>query len=247
MARIERQLRSMSTSFHKGIIPSVAAVFAVAIAAQLLSRPEAPRAEVHVESHPDLPGWTSRPLAFGATEAASGHAVAVLNFDRYVYRHYERGAAEFQVYAAHWSSGRMPPQLVASHTPDQCWTALGWTCEAVDRVEVPGDRSKRLRPAQARTFVATDGTRIHVLYWHVVGGEDYFAFSRFNQVPDVLTWISSAWVHILGKKPTQYFVRLTSPRMFQELADDEGWQELLSRLPKWDLARSELSPSGRSS
>ncbi len=152
-----------------------------------------------------LPGWSARDLPIGPTEVASGNTKSVLNFDRFEYREFSRGSRRITVYAAYWSPGRMPPHLVASHTPDQCWTANGWGCDAYGRIsEIPGDTAHRLPPAEWRLFRAPDGAGVYVYYWHRVGSASYdFGGQRFNSVPHVWAWVRGALRHFRGQSQPQ--------------------------------------------
>jgi hypothetical protein len=78
-----------------------------------------------------LPGWTAREVPLGANEFLSSEAEKVLNYDEVVNREFSRGAETFSVYVAYWGAGKMPTRLVASHTPDRCWTENGWKCVAM--------------------------------------------------------------------------------------------------------------------
>lgn len=76
-----------------------------------------------------LPGWQVSDVSLGATEAAEANVAGVLQFDDVVFREYRSAKATFAVYAAYWRPGKIPTQLVASHTPDRCWSSAGWVCD----------------------------------------------------------------------------------------------------------------------
>src|SRR4051812_8877665 len=76
----------------------------------------------------EIDGWNVSDEPIGPTEAASASALKTLNLDDYAYRSFHRGGHFFTVYAAYWAAGRMPTRLVASHTPDRCWTENGMRC-----------------------------------------------------------------------------------------------------------------------
>ena len=75
-----------------------------------------------------VPGWSGRDVPLGANEFLSSEVEKVLNYDEAVYREYSRAGESFGVYVAYWGPGKMPTRLVASHTPDRCWTENGWRC-----------------------------------------------------------------------------------------------------------------------
>ena len=74
-----------------------------------------------------VPGWLSRELPLGPNEFVAGEVEKTLNYDEVFYREYTRGEENFAVYTAYWGAGKMPTRLVASHTPDRCWTGRGGT------------------------------------------------------------------------------------------------------------------------
>ena len=73
-------------------------------------------------------GWTSQEVPLGASEFMANEVEKVLKYDDFINREYRRGADRFGLYVAYWGPGKMPTQLVASHTPDRCWTENGWHC-----------------------------------------------------------------------------------------------------------------------
>lgn len=207
-----------------------------------MERAPLPSKETSLDEPPALPkniaGWISRELPLGGTESVAGKARAVLNFNRYVYREYKRENRWISVYVAYWRPGQMPPHLVASHTPDQCWTSAGWKCDSFGRRSVkPGGLRDKLKPAEWRVFRSPGGSSVHVLYWHVVGTNLYdYGGQRFNSVPHVGAWMRGAWDHFRGRQAEQYFIRLTSNRPVEEVWNEPGFQQILAALAKLGLA-----------
>lgn len=120
----------------------------------------------------ELPGWSGRDEPLGSTEIVRSAAEKILNYDDYTYRIFSRAGSGFGVYVAYWSSGRMPVQKVASHTPDRCWSENGWSCESLRAGVKVHWQGGALKPAYWRLF-ATPGSKSakqYVLYWHLVGG-----------------------------------------------------------------------------
>ena len=76
----------------------------------------------------EVPGWEVDDKALGETEAVHAAVDKWLRLDDFVFRSYSRGRVHFDVYVAYWGPGKMPVQMVASHTPDRCWTENGWKC-----------------------------------------------------------------------------------------------------------------------
>jgi len=134
-------------------------------------------------------GWRVSDEPLGPNESVRDAVAKNLNYDDYVYRVFQRGGTRFGVYIAYRAPGRMPVSKVASHTPDRCWVENGWRCDAARFGEVLSmDGEHALRPGQAREFIAPDGEREHVLYWHRVGSRLYDYGERLNTGPDPVKW-----------------------------------------------------------
>jgi hypothetical protein len=178
---------------------------------------------------PSLSGWGVSDEPLGQTEAGSEAALKTLNLDDYVYRRYQRGAVSFTIYAAHWAPGRMPTRLVASHTPDRCWTENGMRCIDMrfrERYRLAG---KPLLPAEARTFTQpTGGEKMYVAYWHTVDGRIYDYGARFNAVPDPWRWWKDAMAQAAYGSREQLFVRIASATPLEVLWRDAGFQSVLA-------------------
>lgn len=190
----------------------------------------------------NLSGWESKDVPLGETEAVRGAVEQTLRFDDALFREYRSAAGSFSVYVAYWQPAKMPVQVVASHTPDRCWSSAGWTCVEVAHRRSMGETNAILRPGERRVFEAPNKARLHVQYWHLVGEELYDYGTRFNQVPSVWRWWRDAAKQIFSTPREQYFVRLTSDRPFEELSGDSGWEEMLSALAKLGLAEVPKSP-----
>ncbi len=98
--------------------------------------------------------WFGQDEPLGATEAVNEAALKTLNLDDYVFRRYSNGSRSFSIYAAYWAPGRMPTRLVASHTPDRCWTENGMRCVDLRFKQTYGVQRRALLPAEYRVFTA---------------------------------------------------------------------------------------------
>lgn len=184
----------------------------------------------------DLPGWQQRDLPLGANEAVAREAEKILNFDEVVNREYRRGEIVLSVYVGYWSAGRMPTRLVASHTPDRCWTENGWQCLEMKFHESRSVAGAALLPAEWRLFRPPSGApTTHVLYWHLVAGELYDYGARFNAVPHPLLWWKDAVRQALKGSSEQYFIRLTSNVPFERVWSDPGLVQVLQGLRELGL------------
>lgn len=172
-----------------------------------------------------LAGWSVADEALGQTEAVSEAALKVLNLDDYVYRRFTKGSVSFTVYAAYWAQGKMPTRLVASHTPDRCWTENGMRCvdQRFRHVYHVGDQD--LLPAEFRVFTpggmnagTEDGApKTYVAYWHTVEGKIYDYGARFNAVPSPWLWWKDTMAQAAYGSREQMFVRIASGTPFESL------------------------------
>jgi hypothetical protein len=178
-----------------------------------------------------LAEWRVADEALGPTEGVSKEVLKTLNLDDYVYRRYSRGAQWFTVYAAYWGPGKMPTRLVASHTPDRCWTENGMRCVGM-KFKVPYRlQGRSLLPAEYRTFVTGDQAKpLHVAYWHLVEGKVYDYGDRFNAIPDPWRWWKDTVAQAVHGSREQLFVRIVSETPIAELMQDDGFQTVMARV-----------------
>lgn len=180
----------------------------------------------------EITGWKGRDMPLGQTESAEGQVEGVLRYDDVYNREFTSGRGTVSLYVAYWEPGKMPVQLVASHTPDRCWTSAGWTCrQMLHDVRLPG-----LRPGAGRAFEGPHQVSLNVVFWHLVGNELYDYGERFTQVPHPWKWWRDAAKQIFIRPKEQYFIRLSSDRPFEEIRHDPGFQEVLTALAKLGLA-----------
>jgi hypothetical protein len=181
-------------------------------------------------------GWTGTDVPLGSNEFNSNEAEKVLNYDAVLNREYGRGGETFGVYVAYWGAGKMPTRLVASHTPDRCWTENGWRCLAMKFKQPEIFEGAVLQPAEWRIFEPPlGGSPTYVLYWHLVEGHAYDYGDRFNNVPSpILWWKDAVQQAVLGSRE-QYFIRLTSNEPLENLWGDPGFAEVLRGLGRLGL------------
>jgi hypothetical protein len=220
------------------VIPVFVLVASVSLQGMdVFHKPSQPRDSHLTRSVPlVIPGWKGRDLPLGANEFVSKAAEKTLNFDEVLYREYGRDGAFFTVYAAYWGAGKMPAQLVASHTPDRCWTENGWRCLSMKFKQVISLDSGRLQPAEWRLFEPPDGGKpIYVLYWHLVNGRIYDYGERFNSIPDPFRWCKDAVQQALLGSQEQYFIRVASSEPLEKLRDEPGFIEVMRGLGRLGL------------
>ena len=221
------------------VVPIVVLVGAVALQGLAVyrenPRPKAPHLATAVPEW--VPGWRSHELALGATESVKSAVVKTLNYDDIVYREYTRGGVAVAVYAAYWGPGKMPTRLVASHTPDRCWTENGWTCDEMRFRQQVGLAGRPWQPVEWRRFIPPDGgLPTYVYYWHLVEGRVLDQGGRFNAIPHPLYWWRDAVAQVVHGSREQYFIRLTANVPLERIWGDPGFATVLRGLEGLGLA-----------
>jgi exosortase len=145
----------------------------------------------------------------------------------------ERGTVEFTIYVAHWAPGQTTVSRVASHTPDACWPGAGWTPQPTgggrtQAVALPG---LILAPAEYRIFRNEFGHNQNVWFWHIFDGRaidyrDPYSLPALLQI---------ALQYGFRRQGTQYFVRISSNRSWDEIAEEPLLREILSNLDRVGL------------
>ena len=227
------------------ILPAVTLALAVGLQGLNLfsEKPHARAAHLARAVPADLPGWSAREMPLGASEFLAGEVEKVLNFDEVLYREYSRAGEKFEVYVAYWGAGKMPTRMVASHTPDRCWTENGWQCVEMKFKQNGLFAGITLQPAEWRIFQPPRGNQpTYVIYWHLVEGRIYDYGERFNQVPSPVLWIKDAMQQAFLGSREQYFIRLTSNLPLESLAGDPGFAAVLHGLGGLGLASQPAAP-----
>jgi hypothetical protein len=220
-------------------LPAGALVLAVGVQGVPLfhEKPQPRTAHLATALPEQIPSWAGHDMPLGANEFLSGEVAKVLNYDDVLNREFVRGGTTFGVYVAYWGPGKMPTRLVASHTPDRCWTENGWHCLDMKFRQTERFDGQALQPAEWRLFEPpAGGPPTYVLYWHLVDGKIYDYGSRFNSVPDPWLWWKDAMQQALRGSQEQLFIRLTSNEPLETLWNDPGFAEVLRRLARLGLA-----------
>ena len=224
---------------------SVAAVAAAVLIVAIMRQAAAPREastsipQTSALAAPVLPGWSCRTMPLAANPEQHLRTVRALGFAAYTFQEFRRDERWVSIYAAHWPTGYKEPHLVSSHTPDQCWTAAGWTCVATGSAE----RALAMEvdgwlPGAWREFRTPEGRRIHVLFWHVVGTTAYTASSGSLARIAHLGWWARAAIGDGRCREPQYFVRIATNFSPAELARDSAWPHLAAALAEWGVISS---------
>lgn len=184
----------------------------------------------------ELAGWQMADVPLGRTEFVQGQVEQVLKYDDVLNRTYRRGAVTVGVFAAYWGAGKMPTRLVASHTPDRCWTENGWHCEEMRFKQHLLAGGAGLQPADWRRFRDPEGAMVEVYFWHLIEGRAYDYGERFNAIPHPFEWWKDAVRQAVHGSREQYFIRVTSTVPFESVLDDPGIEQLLAGLAGLGLA-----------
>lgn len=180
----------------------------------------------------------ARDIPLGPTENGDEVVRRVLQCDDVVYRGYSTAHGDFEVYVAYWAPNKVPPELVASHTPDRCWSDNGWTCTEMKFAQDYTIGERKLQPAEWRTFSPPGGSpSVHLIYWHITGKTPYRYGRSFNWAPNPFHYWEQHANYIVFGASEQYFVRLTSTRDFNELWPDADFQKVLQSLADLVLAK----------
>ena len=180
-------------------------------------------------------GWSARDLPLGPTEYVQEVVERTLRTDDILNREYRRGRETFGVYVAYWGPGKMPTRLVASHTPDRCWTENGWSCEEMRFKQETKVGGQSLQPAEWRRFLDPQGGTTYVLFWQLIEGQAYDFGERFNAIPSPLEWWKDAVQQAVFGSREQYFIRVTSSVPFEEIREDPGFVAVFEGLGRLGL------------
>lgn len=186
-----------------------------------------------------MPGWIVEDMDLGPTESVTQRSMDLLKLDDFVHRQYKRGDKSFSVYVAYWKPGKMPVRLVNQHTPDRCWTEVGWVCSDrqwnVER-EVNG---RQLQPGQWGVYGINDYDN-YTYFWHMVGGKaHWYGGERLNTKTSLTTVWEDFSKFGLNVHREQFFVRIVSPEPMDDLWQEPGFLSVMDALADLCLAYPE--------
>jgi len=240
LVRPASRRKTVLVSGGLGLLLLVAVGFQFGYRLREVAQPK-PRVRIAEVVPRNLPGWSVSEESLGQTEAVSESTLKVLNLDDYVYRRFQAGGRSFTVYAAYWAKGRMPTRLVASHTPDRCWTENGMRCVDMRFREQYKIDGRPLLPAEFRVFTGgAGGEKTQVAYWHVVEGKVYDYGNRFNAVPHPWLWWKDTVAQAAYGSREQLFVRIASTTPLDQLWINKDFQAVMEKIASmglWDAAR----------
>ncbi|MEX0321434.1 MAG: exosortase-associated EpsI family protein [Puniceicoccaceae bacterium] len=221
------------------VIVVLLSVAGIQFASYLTPVPESTLSEKLEDLIPEsLVGWEVEDLDLGSTESVRERSHSLLKLDDFVHRSYRRGDRSFTVYVAYWEPGKMPVRLVNQHTPDRCWTEVGFTCTDREWNVERSVNGRELQPGQWGIYELND-YKHYTYFWHIVGGEvHWYGGNRIN----TRSSLSTVWEDFrkfgLNVHREQFFVRIVSPQPMDDLWEEEGFNTVISTLADLCLAKA---------
>jgi hypothetical protein len=195
------------------------------------------------------PGWSAEDEAIADTPEMQEAVEDVLHFDDAAYRVYDNGNAQIAIYVAHWLPGKFSPAKVGSHSPDTCWVHHGWTMLERNQDVTRELAGGTLKPLETGIF-EKDGEQIHVMFWHLVGGEsvnydltdwENGLAGRLQRLPAMLADFTRFG---LDQRREQLVVRVSSNVPFKLLWEDAGFKQVMDDLSHSLNLYAKLPPAG---
>lgn len=196
-------------------------------------------------------GWTYEDLPLGATESLDAQAHEILNLTDFVYRRYIRGGKSFEIYIAYWAPGTMPARLVKNHTPDTCWTQVGWQIRKKDEnyeAHYDGsfprgtssigieDKGNSVTGVTGRYRIFNkQGNDVYVLFWHILDGEPYSPNAK-PLLDRIIDRIKEPFDHRFNIRKMQYLIRVSSAEPLDEVESTLFYQRVIGAVFKLSLS-----------
>lgn len=135
---------------------------------------------------------------------------------RNYYRETDSSRTELIIYVAYWRAGQAPVSLVASHTPDACWPGSGWNAVPTPDLRVAlAVADRKLAPAEYRRFAGEQQVQ-NVWFWHLYEGRPLTYRDPYSAVE----LLRMAWRYGFRRAGDQLFVRISSNRPWEQIADE---------------------------
>lgn len=192
-----------------------------------------------------IAGWRSISVPLSQTPEGEKRVLDVLDLDDVFCRQYTKGDTEIMVYVAYWYPGSEPYSSVAIHNPDSCWVIAGWEVlkrESNRMVELAGYPLK----AHEYGLYRKDGNDVHVIFWHLLGGEPnrhiknmIWTSSGLDSIKRQFYFIYNMYQMGLNLGQDQLFVRISSNKPFEEIEASGELGEILAALQNLGLTRTD--------
>jgi exosortase/archaeosortase family protein len=169
-------------------------------------------------------GWN------GVSNADLGRFASALETDSLIQRTYYKEArsqiTQLTVYLAYWPPGRTSVSTVALHTPDACWPGAGWVpVPSASTRFSPVVAGRALPRAESRFFTYKNQAQF-VWFWHLYDG----AAITQRDPRSVRELLAIACRYGFRKDGAQLFVRISSNRPWNDIADEPLLTEIFGRL-----------------
>jgi len=232
----QRNRRGRWTLWVAGAILVLAAVFTVLPRLLSSSSRTTHVALKDVLANPPA-GWTAQVLPLGDSQEMRKAVAGILQYDDAIFVRYSRPTGEpVEIYAAYWGPGRAPYSMVAVHTPDTCWINNGARRLARTHQFQSEALGEKLKPVELGVYAFNDRP-IHVMYWHLVGGEPHDDFGLSGWVGGAKGYLQRLPLlfrdmrrYSLDLAQDQVFVRISSTTPIEELLGQSDFQQLLRSL-----------------
>ncbi|MEO0510107.1 MAG: exosortase-associated EpsI family protein [Verrucomicrobiota bacterium] len=182
----------------------------------------------------ELKGWKVRDMKMSNSPEAAARVSDFLKFDDSLFRVFQKSDTIVSLYIAYWTPGKASYRWAGAHTPDTCWVQNGWT--RLDReYGIPfNSASADFQPAEFGIF-EKNGNVENVYFWHLVGGVAFGYDQKGGH--NIFGALIDIQKHGLNLRQEQFFIRLSSNKMIEELKGMEGFQTLLDGLAEIGLEK----------
>lgn len=150
-----------------------------------------------------------------------------LAFDEGLYRVYISGEVMVAVWAAYWSPGKVDVRDVQWHVPDSCWVNGGWNIDqGLDDYPLAFPNGRKLISGKYR-LMEKNGGKVHVAFWHLVGGNNLKITRNAGSLIELPEIISQTGFQ---SQDEQFFFRISSTHAFEDLMTDPGFRKIVESL-----------------
>ena len=205
------------------IFTSVGFAFIIILQTRGLSKEEGSATwEKLIASLPDsIEGWNTSELPIGETESVTETTIDVLGSDHVIHREYKKSSTTLTLFIVHWPSGsKVLPREVAFHSPDHCWTRVGFERNIISNDFSFNYSGRTLAPGKFRRFEIQD-QKLFVVFWQLFGKEVVSFTDEDEIVPSDKSFLDDFISGRAWHRQEQYFVRLSCNRDFRNLSENE--------------------------
>jgi len=153
--------------------------------------------------------------------------------ERMYVRPTDQSPIQLTAYIAYWAPGQTTVSRVASHTPDACWPGAGWSAQPANAENTPAPTlaGLQLAPAEYRVFRNQGGNTQNVWFWHVFDGR----VINYRDPYSIPALLHIALEYGFRRQGSQYFIRISCNRPWEEIAGEPLVREILTNLDRIGL------------